>query len=100
MKTRESSRKFTDIQRGALEAAGLGEVAYFLKKARHQLDFAKFALRNIDFSRSEELIDSAQSRVDDIERIISEMNSDLQNAEQSALLAAEEREEESASQQK
>lgn len=92
----ESSRRIAVIHKGALEAAGLGEVAYFLRKARQQLDHAKFALENIDFSRSAEMLQNAGSRVDAIEKLMLDMRDDLSKAEQAALVSVEEKEEKDA----
>jgi len=96
MRMSENNRKISNIQRGALESAGLGEVAFFLRNARKQIDHAKFALENIDFSRSCELLESAKTRVAEIERLMVEMRVDLERAEMAALSSAEEAEEEEA----
>lgn len=92
MRTSEGSSKTIGVQRGALEAAGLGEVSYFLKKARQQLEHAKYALDEIDFSRSAELLSDAQSRIDAMDRMMVEIRVDLEKAEQAALLTVEEKE--------
>lgn len=95
MRNETGSSKTTGIQRGALESAGLGEIAYFLKKARQQLEHARFTLENIDFTRSAEMVASSQSRIDAINNLMIEMRVDLEKAEQAALLQVEEAEEES-----
>lgn len=90
---KEISRRIAVIHKGALEAAGLGEVSYFLRKARQQIDHARFALENIDFSRSAEMLDSTGARVDEIEKLMLDMRDDLSRAEQAALGSVEEKEE-------
>lgn len=96
----ENSRKVAVIHTGALEAAGLGEVAYFLRKARQQIDHARFALENIDFSRSAKMLEDAGTRVDDIEKLMTDMRNALAWAEQAALDSAAEKEEFDAEEEK
>lgn len=92
MKTTETGRKFTGIYRGSLESAGLGELAYFLKKAKSQIDNARFTLDNTDFSRSLEILKNATEKISAIDRLIVDMRNDLEMAEQAALISMEEKE--------
>lgn len=49
------SRKNLNFNRGVLENAGLGEAAFFLKKAKQNILYAAMALEHTDFSSFDEL---------------------------------------------
>ena len=49
------SRKNLNFNRGVLENAGLGEAAFFLKKAKQNILYAAMVLEHTDFSSFDEL---------------------------------------------
>ena len=69
--------KKTVFQRGVLENAGLGEIAYFLKKAKQNIDFARFSLQNTDFSESAAVFDTVSSRATAMDTLLVEMRDEI-----------------------
>ena len=85
-------RKYLSFHRGVLESAGLGEVSYFLKKARQQLENARFALEHTEFSDDVTSIDAVSSKILDLNRNIVEMFVELDRAELQLATSASNRE--------
>jgi hypothetical protein len=93
MRNRAGSRKNTVFHRGYLESAGLGEVSYFLKKARLNIDYAIFSLEHTDFSEAGKILSDAETAVGDINRMIIGLRAKLDDAEVSIVNASENLEE-------
>jgi hypothetical protein len=66
------SSKFSAFHRGALESGSLAEVAYFIKKAQQQLEHARYAMENADFSFSQEMLNPVDNKIEEIGRLIVE----------------------------
>ena len=47
-KKSQKSSRFSRFYAGALESAGLGEAAFFLRKAKQNLSYALYAIENMD----------------------------------------------------
>ena len=67
-------RKTSNFIRGTLESAGLGEIAYFLGKAKQNVQFAVTALEGTDFSFSMRVLSDGEARLDSIRRAVYEMD--------------------------
>jgi len=67
-------RKTSNFIRGTLESAGLGEIAYFLGKAKQNVQFAVTALEGTDFSLSMRVLSDGEARLDSIRRAVYEMD--------------------------
>ena len=78
-------RKNLKFFRGVLESAGLGEVAFFLKKAQQNISFAKVSLDNTDFSSFSKL-PAIQEKIARIRNLIGEVDQDISSTEQSLLV--------------
>ena len=76
-----AGRKNPKFYRGVLENAGLGEVAFFLKKAKQNLLYAVVALENTDFSSFDEL-SAIQAKIVKLRDFIAELSDDMEQTEQ------------------
>ena len=74
-------RKNISFYKGVLESAGLGEVSYFLKKAKQNLAHASFALENTDFSSVIEDMASLSDRIDGLKESMNVINLDIEKVE-------------------
>ncbi len=73
--------KVSRFGRGELESVGLAEVAHFLRKAKQNIEHARFALDNTDFSVVSEMLSPAQNKVAEISALIVEMRRCIEVAE-------------------
>jgi hypothetical protein len=87
----ESGRRISRFYAGAMESAGLGEAAHFLRKAKQQIVYAKFALENMEKA---DALDLTGHRVSAIIESIGEALSELETTEMALVVEAEEKEEE------
>jgi hypothetical protein len=78
---RSAGSKFALFHRGELESAGLAEVAHFIKKAKQQLDNARYAIENTDFSATSEMLNPADNKIAEIGRLIIETRRAIEVAE-------------------
>jgi hypothetical protein len=69
---RSTSSKYSTFHRGVLESGSLAEVAHFIKKAKQQLDYARYAIENSDFSFAEEVLSPVDNKIAEISRMIVE----------------------------
>ena len=67
-------RKTSNFIKGTLESAGLGEVAYFLGKAKQNVQFAVMALEDTDFTLSRRTLADGEARLDSIRKAVYEMD--------------------------
>jgi hypothetical protein len=74
-------RKNLKIHRGVLENAGLGEVAYFLKKAKQEVLYAAMALEHTDFSSFDE-VTALQAKLVKLRDLVAEVSGDIDRTEQ------------------
>lgn len=84
-------RKNLKIGRGVLEHAGLGEVAFFLKKARQNILYAEMALEHTDFSSFDELT-ALQANLVKLKGLIVEVSEGMDQAERNLVTAVAEKE--------
>lgn len=91
---KELGRKYLSFHRGVLESAGLGETAHFLKKARQNLEYAKFSLDNTEFADELTAFDSVSSKISELNRLIVETRVELDRAEHVLAISATDRDEE------
>lgn len=70
MTTRGS--KFSAFRKGTLESSSLAEVAHFIKKAKQQLEYAKYALDNADFEYTNEVLSPVENKISEISHMIVE----------------------------
>lgn len=75
-----TGRKNPNFYRGVLENAGLGEVAFFLKKAKQNILYAEMALEHTDFSSFDELT-AIQANVVRIRELIAAVSDGMEKAE-------------------
>jgi hypothetical protein len=68
-----SGRKNPFIYKGVLESAGLGEVAYFLEKAKENIRYAAFTLDHTDFDTAKRSLHASAGRFDDLGRLLAEL---------------------------
>jgi hypothetical protein len=69
-------RKNLKMNRGVLENAGLGEVAFFLKKAKQEVLYASMALEHTDFSSFGELT-ALQAKLVKLRDLVAEVSGDI-----------------------
>lgn len=74
------SRKNLKIYRGVLENAGLGEVAFFLKKAKQEVLYAAMALEHTDFSSFDE-VSALQAKLVKLRNLVAEVSGDIEMTE-------------------
>jgi hypothetical protein len=86
MNPRGHGRKNQRIYAGAMESAGLGEAAHFLRKAKQQIVYAQFALENIDQTDS---LESTSQRIGTLIKSIGEAMSEIETAELALIADAE-----------
>jgi hypothetical protein len=67
--------------RGELESAGLAEVAYFLKKAKQNIEYARFALDSTDFSVVSDMLNPAENKIAEIAALIVSTRRSIEVAE-------------------
>jgi hypothetical protein len=72
-------RKNLKFNRGALENAGLGEVAFFLKKAKQEVLYAAMALEHTDFSSFDE-VTALQAKLVKLRDLVAEVSGDIEQA--------------------
>ena len=77
-----TGRKNLKFYRGVLENAGLGEVAFFLKKAKQEVLYAALALEHTDFSSYNEVI-ALQAKLVKLRNLVAEVSGDIDSTEQS-----------------
>lgn len=88
-----NSRRVTAI-RGHQDAEGLAEVSYFLKKAKHNIQYAMYALENDKYAEANKILAEASSAIDEIRKLGNELSFKLDEASASiARKAAQEDEE-------
>lgn len=87
----KSSREKTIFHKGVLESAGLGEVAFFLKKAKQNILYAEMTLEHTDFSSTRELV-GLHEKANRLRDLIAEMSSDIEAAGNSFVEEIERRE--------
>lgn len=75
-------RKNLKFSRGVLENAGLGEVAFFLKKAKQEVLYAAMALEHTDFSSFDE-VTALQAKLVRLRDLVAEVSGDIDGAAQS-----------------
>ena len=80
-------RKNTKFYKGVLESAGLGEVSFFLKKAKQNILYAAMALENTDFSSLDEL-PAIQAKIVRLRDFVAEIGDDIDQAEQTLVTRA------------
>lgn len=76
----ETGRKNSKFHRGVLENAGLGEVAFFLKKAKQNILYAATALEHTDFSSFDEF-SALQANVVRLRDLVAEVSDGMEKAE-------------------
>jgi hypothetical protein len=86
-----TGRKNPKIYRGVLENAGLGEVAFFLKKAKQEILYAVMALEHTDFSSFDEF-NAIQAKIVKLRGLITEISDDMSRAEKRLMDEVVERE--------
>ena len=84
-------RKNLKIGRGVLENAGLGEVSFFLKKAKQNVLYAAMALEHTDFSSFDEL-PAIQAKLVKLRDLIAEVSDGIERTEQNLVAEIAERE--------
>ena len=57
------SRKNASFIRGVLENSSLGEVAYYVRKAKTSIDYAEYTLQNAELKGTEELLKPLQDKM-------------------------------------
>lgn len=77
-----TGRKNLKFYRGVLENAGLGEVAFFLKKAKQEVLYAALALEHTDFTSYNEVI-ALQAKLVKLRNLVAEVSGDIDRTEQS-----------------
>jgi len=90
MKT-ETGRKNLKFYRGVLENAGLGEVSFFLKKAKQNILYAVMALEHTDLSSFDDM-NALQAKVVKLRDFIAELSDDIERTEQSLVAAVVQKE--------
>ena len=65
--------------KGVLENAGLGEVAFYLKKAKQQLAYAEYALDNTNFSDALSRSKKIEVKIQLIRNTILELDEEIEN---------------------
>ena len=63
---------------GVLENAGLGEVAYFLKKSKHNLDMAEYALGNTNFDEITAKSAKLKQKMEKLHNVILEIDGEIE----------------------
>lgn len=76
-----TGRKNLKFYRGVLENAGLGEVAFFLKKAKQEVLYAALALEHTDFSSLDE-VTAIQAKLVRLRDLVAEVSNDIDTTEQ------------------
>lgn len=84
-------RKNLKFYRGVLESAGLGEVAFFLKKAKQDVLYAALALENTDFSAFAEF-NAIQAKLVKLRDLVAEVGGDINSTERTLASQVIERE--------
>lgn len=87
----DKGRKNIKFYRGVLESAGLGEVSFFLKKAKQDVLYATMALENTDFSSFDEL-PALQAKIVNLRDFIANLSESIENAELKLVAETVERE--------
>jgi hypothetical protein len=87
----ERSRRISRFRRGDLVSSGLGEAAYYLKKAKQNLSFAIFGLENADFDEAAEVLKGEDLSVESLTKKIAEMIAAVNRAEGKLIVLAEDR---------
>ena len=67
------------VFKGVLENAGLGEVAFYLKKAKQNLAYAGYALDNTDFDEVREKSKGINRKVELLKNTILEIDEEIDN---------------------
>ena len=80
------------INGSILAAAGLGETAYFLKKAQHYLSYADAALLNIDFEGMELAFLKANLSIEDFKKKLDDVQKNIDSIESTLVSEVVERE--------
>ena len=70
----KTGRNNSIFMKGALESAGLGEIAYFLNKAKQNVQFAVMALEETDFDLARRTLADGEARLDSIRKAVSEVD--------------------------
>ena len=86
----KTGREKPRFYRGVLENAGLGEAAFFLKKAKQDVLYAATAIEHTDFSAIE--VAGLQGKIDGLRNLIAEVSGDIENAESGLAAAVAQRE--------
>lgn len=66
--------KSSNLYKGVLENAGLGETAFYLKKAKTYLSYAEYALDNTDFESVVSKSKSLHQKIEGIKQLILELD--------------------------
>ena len=82
----EASRRNLRFHAGVLENAGLGEAAYFLKKARTFISYAQYALEHMDPGGH---IDAGNAKIGEVVEKIAEALAELESGERALVLEKE-----------
>ena len=65
--------------RGVLENAGLGEMSFYLKKAKQYLSYAVFSLDNTNFSDVASQSKKVEQKLAQLRQTISELDEEIEN---------------------
>jgi predicted translin family RNA/ssDNA-binding protein len=71
--------KTSKIYKGVLESAGLGEVAFYLKKVKQNLGYASYALDNTDFEEISAKSKKIDKKIEALKNTILELDEDIEN---------------------
>ena len=71
--------KTSKIFKGVLENAGLGEVAFYLKKAKQNLSYAEYTLSNTDFSEVASRSKTIDKKIQLLRNTILELDEEIEN---------------------
>ena len=85
------SREKTRFYRGVLENAGLGEVAFFLKKAKQNILYAEMALQHTDFSSTRHIA-AMQDRIGQMRDLMAALSGDMEKTEAELISAVAKKE--------
>ena len=85
--------KNTKYIKGSLEREGLGEVAYYFKKANQNVSYATYALDNLEFSDATKTIKSVASKLEEIRRLANDVVAEIDAASAQICEEAEKKEE-------
>jgi hypothetical protein len=85
--------KNTKYIKGSLEREGMGEVAYFFKKANQNIAYATDALDGIEFSDAAKSVKSVASKINEIRRLANDIVAEIDAASVQIVEAIEKKEE-------